>query len=150
MVKVPKVSVGFDAHDVNFPIRKFVKQLNRVCGVDCRFSAFSDEIILSSKEYDSYDLESIYNKYVSEIEEEVSEKKEPPYLYIDKISVVFGIYDMGSENSGYIVRACEDISEKDGFSAKPLIGDKIVVEVNDTRGIDDITKEVEKRFQLYG
>lgn len=48
------------------------------------------------------------------------------------------------------MRACEDISEKDGFSVKPLIGDKIVVEVNDTRGIEDITKEVEKRFQLYG
>nr|DAQ85910.1 MAG TPA: hypothetical protein [Caudoviricetes sp.] len=44
-----------------------------------------------------------------------------PYLYIDKISVVFGIYDMGSENSGYIVRACEDIM-----------------------------KEVEEHFQLYG
>lgn len=146
---MPKVSVGFDAHDVNFPIRKLVKQVNRVEGVDCRFSSFSDEIILSSKEYDSYDLESIYNKYVSELEE-VSEEKEPPYLYIDKISVVYGIYDMGTENSGYIVRACEDISEKDGFSAKPLIGDKIVVEVNDTRGIEDIMKEVEKRFQLYG
>lgn len=38
-----------------------------------------------------------------------------PYLYIDKISVVFGIYDMGSENSGYIVWACEDISEEDCF-----------------------------------
>lgn len=71
-------------------------------------------------------------------------------MYIDKISVVFGIYDMGSENSGYIVWACEDISEKDCFSAKPLIGDKIVVEVNDMRGIEDIMKEVEKRFQLYG
>lgn len=35
------------------------------------------------------------------------------------------------------------------FSAKPLIGDKIVVEVNDMRGIEDIMKEVEKRFQLY-
>lgn len=73
-----------------------------------------------------------------------------PYLYIDKISVVYGIYDMGSENYGHIVRACEDISEKDGFSAKPLIGDKIVVEVNDTRGIEDIMEEVEKHFQLYG
>ena len=146
---MPKVSVGFDAHDVNFPIRKLVKQVNRVEGVDCRFSAFSDEIILSSKEYDSYDLESIYNKYVAELEEEVFDKKEPPYLYIDKISVVFGIYDMGTENSGYIVRACEDISEKDGFSVKPLVGDKIVVEVNDTRGIEDIIQEVEKRFRLY-
>lgn len=74
-----------------------------------------------------------------------------PYLYIDKISVVFGIYDMGSENSGYIVWACEDISEEDCFFlAKPLIGDKIVVEVNDMRGIEDIMKEFEKRFQLYG
>lgn len=44
-----------------------------------------------------------------------TDKKKLPYLYIDKISVVFGIYDMGTENSGYIVRACEDISEKDGF-----------------------------------
>lgn len=147
---MPKVSVGFDAHGVNFPIHKLVKQVNRVEGVDCRFSSFSDEIILSSKEYDSYDLESIYNKHVSELEEEKTEKRELPYLYIDKISVVFGIYDMGSENSGYIVWACEDISERDGFSAKPLIGDKIVVEVNDMRGIEDITKEVEERFQLYG
>ena len=57
---------------------------------------------------------------------------------------------MGTENSGYIVRACEDISEKDGFSAKPLIGDKIVVEANDMRGIEDIMKEAEERFQLYG
>lgn len=146
---MPKVSVSFDAHDVDFPIHKLVKQVNRVEGVKCSFSAFSGEIILSSKEYDSYDLESIYNKYVAELEE-VSEEKEPPYLYIDKISVVFGIYDMGTENSGYIAWSCEDISEKDGFSAKPLIGDKIVVEVNDTRGIEDITKEVEKRFQLYG
>ena len=48
------------------------------------------------------------------------------------------------------MRSCEDISEIDGFSAKPLIGDKIVVEVNDMRGIEDITKEVEERFQLYG
>lgn len=72
-----------------------------------------------------------------------------PYLYIDKISVVFGIYDMGSENSGYIVRACEDISEIDGFSAKPLIGDKIVVDMNDYHGYEDIVQEVEKRFQLY-
>ncbi len=149
-IKVPKVSVSFDAHDVDFPIHKLVKQVNRVEGVKCRFSAFSGEIILSSKEYDSYDLESIYNKYVSELEEQKPEKRELPYLYIDKISVVYGIYDMGTENSGYIVRACEDISEKDGFSAKPLIGDKIVVEVNDTRGIEDIMKEVEKRFQLYG
>ena len=145
---MPKVSVGFDAHDVNFPIRKLVKQVNRVEGVDCRFSSFSDEIILSSKEYDSYDLESIYNKYVADLEE-VSEEKEPPYLYIDKISVVFGIYDIGTENSGYIVRACEDISEKDGFSAKPLIGDKIVVDMNDHHGYDDIVQEVEKRFRLY-
>ena len=144
---MPKVSVSFDTHDVDFPIHKLVKQVNRVEGVECRFSDFSGEIILSSKEYDSYDLESIYNKYVPELEEE---KTELPYLYIDKISVVFGIYDMGTENSGYIVWACEDISEKDGFSAKPLVGDKIVVEVNDTRGIEDITKEVEKRFQLYG
>lgn len=147
---MPKVSVSFDAHDVDFPIHKLVKQVNRVEGVKCSFSAFSGEIILSSKEYDSYDLESIYNKYVSGFEEAKTEKKELPCLYIDKISVVFGIYDMGTENSGYIVRVCEDISEKDGFSAKPLIGDKIVVEVNDTRGIEDITKEVEKRFPLYG
>ena len=146
---MPKVSVGFDAHDVNFPIRKLVKQVNRVEGVDCRFSAFSDEIILSSREYDSYDLEAIYNKYVSDLEEEVSGKKEPPYLYIDKISVVFGIYDMGTENSGYIVRACEDISEKDGFSAKPLIGDKIVVDVDNYHGYEDIVQEVEKRFKLH-
>lgn len=146
---MPKVSVSFDAHDVDFPIHKFVKQVNRVEGVKCRFSAFSGEIILSSKEYDSYDLESIYNKYVSELEEAKTEKKEPPYLYIDKISVVFGIYDMGTENSGYIVRACEDISEKDGFSAKPLIGDKIVVDMNDYHGYEDIIKEVEKRFRLY-
>lgn len=146
---MPKVSVVFDAHDVNFPIRKLVKQVNRVEGVDCRFSSFSNEIILSSKEYDSYDLESIYNKYVSELEEEVSEKKEPPYLYVDKISVVFGIYDMGTENSGYIVRACEDISEKDGFSAKPLIGDKIVIDMNNYHGYEDIIQEVEKRFKLY-
>ena len=123
--------------------------MNRVEGVECRFSAFSNEIILSSKEYDSYDLESIYNKYVAELEEEVSEKKEPPYLYVDKIRVVFGIYDMGSENSGYIVRACEDISEKDGFSAKPLIGDKIVIDMNNYHGYEDIIQEVEKRFKLY-
>lgn len=43
---MPKVSVGFDAHDVNFPIREFVKQVNRVECVECRFSAFSDEIII--------------------------------------------------------------------------------------------------------
>ena len=79
---MPKVSVGFDAHDVNFPIRKLVKQVNRVEGVDCRFSSFSDEIILSSKEYDSYDLESIYNKYVSELEEEKPEKRELPLRFI--------------------------------------------------------------------
>mgnify|MGYP006970946219 CR=1 FL=1 len=147
---MPKVSVSFDAHDVDFPIHKLVKQVNRVEGVKCRYSSFSGEIILSSKKYDSYDLESIYNKYVSELDEEKPEKKELPYLYIDKISVVFGIYDMGTENSGYIVWACEDISGRDGFSAKPLIGDKIVVEVNDMRGIEDIVKEVEERFQLYG
>ena len=146
---MPKVSVCFDAHDVNFPIRKLVKQVNRVEGVKCRFSAFSDEIILLPKEYDSYDLESIYNKYVAELEEEVSDKKEPPYLYIDKISVVFGIYDMGTENSGYIVRACEDISEKDGFSAKLLIGDKIVVDMDNYHGYEDIIQEVEKRFELH-
>lgn len=146
---MPKVSVSFGAHDVDFPIHKLVKQVNRVEGVKCRFSAFSGEIILSSKEYDSYDLESIYNKYVSELEEAKTEKKELPYLYIDKISVVFGIYDMGTENSGYIVRACEDISEKDGFSAKPLIGDKIVVDMNDYHGYEDIIQEVEKRFRLY-
>lgn len=145
---MPKVSVSFDAHDVDFPIHKLVKQVNRVEGVNCRFSDFSCEIILSSKEYDSYDLESIYNKYVSELEEAKTEKKELPYLYIDKISVVFGIYDMGTENSGYIVRACEDISEKDGFSAKPLIGDKIVVDMNDYHGYEDIIQEVEKRFRL--
>lgn len=145
---MPKVSVSFDAHDVDFPIHKLVKQVNRVEGVKCRFSDFSCEIILSSKEYDSYDLESIYNKYVSELEEAKTEKKELPYLYIDKISVVFGIYDMGTENSGYIVRACEDISEKDGFSAKPLIGDKIVVDMNDYHGYEDIIQEVEKRFRL--
>lgn len=147
---MPKVSVSFDAHDVDFPIHKLVKQVNRVEGVECKYSSFSGEIILSSKEYDSYDLESIYNKYVSELEAEKPEKGEFPYLYIDKISVVYGIYDTGTENSGYIVRSCEDISEIDGFSAKPLIGDKIVVEVNDMRGIEDITKEVEERFQLYG
>ena len=146
---MPKVSVCFDAHDVNFPIRKLVKQVNRVEGVECRFYAFSDEIIISSREYDSYDLESIYNKIVAELEEEVSDKKEPPYLYVDKISVVFGIYDRGSENSGYIVRACEDISEKDGFSAKPLIGDKIVIDMNNYHGYEDIIQEVEKRFKLY-
>ena len=146
---MPKVSVSFDAHDVDFPIHKLVKQVNRVEGVKCRFSAFSGEIILSSKEYDSYDLESIYNKYVSELEEAKTEKKELPYLYIDKISVVFGIYDMGTENYGYIVRACEDISEKDGFSAKPLIGDKIVVDMNDYHGYEDIIQEVEKRFRMY-
>lgn len=56
---------------------------------------------------------------------------------------------MGSENSGYIVRACEDISEKDGFSAKPLIGDKIVVDMNNYHGYEDIIQEIEKRFQLY-
>lgn len=106
-----KVSVSFDAHDVDFPIHKLVKQVNRVKGVKCRFSDFGGKIILSSKEYDSYDLESIYNKYVSELEEEKPEKRELPYLYIDKISVV---------------------------------------EVNDMRGIEDITKEVEDRFQLYG
>lgn len=143
-----KVSVSFDAHDVDFPIHKLVKQVNRVEGVKCRYSSFSGEIILSSKEYDSYGLESIYNNYVLELEE-VSEKKELPFLYIDKISVVFGIYDMGSENSGYIVRACEDISGIDGFSAKPLIGDKIVVDMNDYHGYEDIVQEVEKRFQLY-
>ena len=146
---MPKVFVSFDAHDVDFPIHKLVKQVNMVEGVKCRFSDFSGEIILSSKEYDSYDLESIYNKYVSELEEAKTEKKELPYLYIDKISVVFGIYDMGTENSGYIVRACEDISEKDGISAKPLIGDKIVVDMNDYHGYEDIIQEVEKRFQLY-
>lgn len=43
--------------------------MNRVEGVKCRYSSFSGEIILSSKEYDSYDLESIYNKYVSELDE---------------------------------------------------------------------------------
>lgn len=123
--------------------------MNRVEGVECRCSAFSDEIILSSKGYDSYDLGSIYNKYVAELEEEVFDKKEPPYLYVDKISVVFGIYDMGTENSGYIVRSCEDISEKDGFSAKPLIGDKIVVDMNNDHGYEDIIKEVERRFRLY-
>ena len=37
---MPKVSVGFGAHDVNFPIRKFVKQVNRVEG---------DETILSQR-----------------------------------------------------------------------------------------------------
>lgn len=147
---MPKVSVSFDAHDVDFPIHKLVKQVNRVEGVKCRFSDFSGEIILSSKEYDSYDLESIYNKYVSELETEKTEKRELPYLYIDKISVVFGIYDMGTESSGYIVRACKDISEKDGFSAKPLIGDKIVVDTNDYHGYEDIVQEVEKRFWLYG
>lgn len=144
-----KVSVSFDVHDVNLPIHKLVKKVNRVEGVECRFSDFSGEIILSSKEYDSYDLESIYNKYVSELEKDKSEKRELPYLCIDKISVVFGIYDMGTENSGYIVRACEDISDKDGFSAKPLIGDKIVVDMNDYHGYEDIVQEVEKRFQLY-
>lgn len=146
---MPKVSVSFDAHDVDFPIHKLVKQVNRVEGVKCRFSDFSGEIILSSKEYDSHDLESIYNKYVSELDEEKPEKKELPYLYIDKISVVFGIYDIGTENSGYIVRACEDISEKDGFSAKPLISDKIVVDMNNYHGYEDIIQEVEKRFRLY-
>nr|DAS10466.1 MAG TPA: hypothetical protein [Caudoviricetes sp.] len=146
---MPKVSVSFDAHDVDFPIHKLVKQVNRVEGVKCRYSSFSGEIILSSKEYDSYDLESIYNKYVSELEKEKPEKRELPYLYIDKISVVYGIYDMGTENSGYIVRACEDISEIDGFSAKPLIGDKIVVDMNDYHGYEDIVQEVEKRFRLY-
>ena len=146
---MPKVSVSFDAHDVDFPIHKLVKQVNRVEGVKCRYSSFSGEIILSTKEYDSYDLESIYNKYVSELEKEKPEKREFPYLYIDKISVVYGIYDMGTENYGYIVWACEDISGLDGFSAKPLIGDKVCVEVNDTRGIEDIMSEVEKRFQLY-
>ena len=145
-----KVSVSFDAHDVDFPIHKLVKQVNRVEGVKCMFSAFSGEIILSSKEYDSYDLESIYNKYVAELEEEKPEKRELPYLYIDKVSVVYGVYDMGTENSGYIALACEDISEKDGFSAKPLIGDKIVVDIDDYHGFEDITKEVEKRFQMYG
>lgn len=124
--------------------------MNRVEGVKCRFSDFSGEIILSSKEYDSYGLESIYNKYVLELEEEKPEKRELPYLYIDKISVVYGIYDMGSENSGYIVRACEDISGIDGFSAKPLVGDKIVVDMNDYHGYEDIVQEVEKRFQMYG
>lgn len=146
---MPKVSVSFDTHDVDFPIHKLVKQVNRVEGVKCRFSAFSGEIILSSKEYDSYDLESIYNKYVSELEKEKPEKRGLPYLYIDKISVVYGIYDMGTENSGYIVQACEDISEIDGVSAKPLIGDKIVVDMNDYHGYEDIIQEVEKRFQLY-
>ena len=146
---MPKVSVSFDAHDVDFPIHKFVKKVNRVEGVKCRFSAFSGEIILSSKEYDSYDLESIYNKYVSELEKEKPENRELPYLYVDKISVVYGIYDMGTENSGYIVRACEDISEKDGFSAKPLIGDKIVIDMNDYHGYEDIVQEVEKRFRLH-
>lgn len=146
---MPKVSVSFDAHDVDFPIHKFVKKVNRVEGVKCRYSSFSCEIILSSKEYDSYDLESIYNKYVSELEKEKPENRELPYLYVDKISVVYGIYDMGTENSGYIVRACEDISDIDGFSAKPLIGDKIVVDMNDYYGYEDIVQEVEKRFQLY-
>ena len=47
------------------------------------------------------------------------------------------------------VAACEDISEIDGFSAKPLIGDKVCVEVDDTRGIEDIIQEVEKRFKLH-
>lgn len=73
---MPKASVSFDAHDVDFPIHKLVKQVNRVESVKCRFSNFSGEIILSSKEHDSYDLESIYNKYVSELEEEKPERRE--------------------------------------------------------------------------
>lgn len=56
---------------------------------------------------------------------------------------------MGSENSGYIVRACEDISEKDGFSAKPLLGDKIVIDMKNYHGYEDIIQEVEKCFRLY-
>ena len=106
------------------------------------------KLFFRPKSTTNYDLESIYNKYVSELEEAKTEKKELPYLYIDKISVVFGIYDMGTENSGYIARACEDISEKDGFSAKPLIGDKVVVDMNDYHGYEDIVQEVEKRFRL--
>ena len=58
-----------------FPIHKLIKQVNMVEGVKCRFSDFIGEIILSSKEYDSYDLESIYNKCVLELEEEKPEKR---------------------------------------------------------------------------
>lgn len=146
---MPKVSVGFDAHDVNFPIRKLVKQVNRVEGVECRFSAFSNEIILSSKEYDSYDLESIYNKYVSELEEEVSDNKEPPSLIAGIASVIFNIDDMGDEHPDYIVEACKDISRISGFSAKYPGNNKVIVEVDCINKMHDITDEVSKYFRVY-
>lgn len=145
---MPKVSVSFDAHDVNFPIHKLIKQVNRVEGVDCRFSAFNSEIILSSKEYDSYDLESIYNKYVSELEEEKPEKKEVPLISVNKISVTFSIDDMGTESSSYIVRTCAEISESEDFSAKPLIGDKLLIETDGSIDSMDIVRLVGEYFRL--
>lgn len=92
---MPKVSVGFDVRDVDVPVPELVDLIGNVEGVSCRFSAFSGEVILSSRDYDSYDLESIFNKSVGDMKLNESENSEPPLLVVDKVSVVFSIDDMG-------------------------------------------------------
>lgn len=143
-----KVSVCFDVRDVDVPVPELVDLIGNVEGVSCHFSAFSGEVILSSRDYDSYDLESIFNKYVEDMKLNESENSEPPLFVVDKVSVVFSIDDMGSESSSYIVKACEEISDSEELSAKPLIGNKILIESSGLYDSMDIVREVTEYFKV--
>lgn len=146
---MPKVSVGFDARNVDVPVLELVDLIGKVEGVICSFSAFSGEVILSSRDYDSYDLESIFNKYVGDMKPNESENSEPPLLVVDKVSVVFSIDDMGAKSSSYIVKACEEISDSEELSAKPLIGNKILIESSGLYDSMDIVREATEYFEVY-
>lgn len=146
---MPKVSVGFDVRDVDVPVPELVDLIGNVEGVSCHFSAFNGEVILSSRDYDSYDLESIFNKYVGDMKLNESKNSEPPLLVVDKVSVVFSIDDMGTESSSYIVKACEEISDSEGLSAKPLFGNKILIESSGLYDSTDIVREATEYFKAY-
>lgn len=146
---MPKVSVSFDEHDVDVPVPELVDLIGNVEGVSCRFSAFSGEVILSSRDYDSYELESIFNKSVGDMKLNESESSEPPLLVVDKISVVLALMIWGDESSSYIVKACEEISDSEELSAKPLFGNKILIESSGLYDSMDIVREATEYFKVY-
>ena len=63
--------------------------------------------------------------------------------------MVFGIDDMGTESSSYIVKVCEEISDSGELSAKPLIGNKILIESSGLYDSMDIVREATEYFKVY-
>lgn len=77
------------------------------------------------------------------------ENSEPPLLVVDEVSVVFSIDGMGTESSSYIAKACEEISDSEELSAKPLIGDKVLIESSGLYDSMDIVREETEYFNVY-